>query len=135
MARDRCGGTQYDGTLTGGAVEEVASSLPSCRRAARAVRGSVCRGDPRLRGDDEQGVIPAKAGISPATAPPTAAPVRKPRALAVAPFPTDPVCGMPVNPAEARHTLVVGAETLYFCCPHCKAAYRREHEPARGERE
>jgi xanthine dehydrogenase accessory factor len=45
------------------------------------------------------------------------------RSLGIAPFPVDPVCGMPVNPAEAKHTLVVNGETLYFCCPHCKAAY------------
>jgi YHS domain-containing protein len=32
---------------------------------------------------------------------------------------------MPVDPAEARHTLVVGGETLYFCCPHCKRAYEQ----------
>jgi hypothetical protein len=38
---------------------------------------------------------------------------------------------MPVNPAEARHTLVVGEETLYFCCPHCKATYER-HRQAPG---
>jgi YHS domain-containing protein len=32
---------------------------------------------------------------------------------------------MPVDPATAKHTLVVGAETIYFCCPHCKAAYEK----------
>jgi xanthine dehydrogenase accessory factor len=40
-------------------------------------------------------------------------------------FPIDPVCGMPVDPATARHTLVDGDQTIYFCCPHCKAAYLR----------
>jgi xanthine dehydrogenase accessory factor len=48
-----------------------------------------------------------------------------PRALTIAPFPIDPVCGMPVDPAVATHTLLVGEETLYFCCPHCKARYER----------
>ena len=44
-------------------------------------------------------------------------------------FPVDPVCGMPVDPATARHTLVEGDRTIYFCCPHCKAAYvRRQAE-------
>ena len=44
-------------------------------------------------------------------------------------FPIDPVCGMPVDPATARHTLVEGDRTVYFCCPHCKAAYvRRQAE-------
>ncbi|HEU4642885.1 MAG TPA: XdhC family protein, partial [Gemmatimonadaceae bacterium] len=50
---------------------------------------------------------------------------RRERAPAAAPLPVDPVCGMPVDPAGARHTLVVGGETLYFCCPHCKASYER----------
>lgn len=47
-------------------------------------------------------------------------------------FPVDPVCGMPVDPATTRHTLVVGGETLYFCCPHCKAAYERRQRQAAG---
>jgi xanthine dehydrogenase accessory factor len=58
-------------------------------------------------------------------APPGAPPARRQRALAIAPFPVDPVCGMPVDPATATHTLVVGEETIYFCCPHCKARYER----------
>lgn len=56
---------------------------------------------------------------------PAAAPARRASELVVTPFPVDPVCGMPVNPAEARHTLVVGGDTLYFCCPHCRATYER----------
>lgn len=44
---------------------------------------------------------------------------------AIAPFPLDPVCGMPVDPATAKHTLVVGDATIYFCCPHCKASYEK----------
>ena len=48
-----------------------------------------------------------------------------PAKAGILPFPVDPVCGMPVNPAEAKHTLVVGGETLYFCCPHCKRTYER----------
>jgi xanthine dehydrogenase accessory factor len=55
----------------------------------------------------------------------TSAPARRPRALAMAPFPLDPVCGMPVDPGTATHTLLVGEETIYFCCPHCKARYER----------
>jgi xanthine dehydrogenase accessory factor len=51
-----------------------------------------------------------------------------------APFPTDPVCGMSVNPAEARHTLVVGSETIYFCCPGCKKTYERTLSGTRPER-
>ena len=41
------------------------------------------------------------------------------------PFPIDPVCGLPVDPATARHTIVEADRTLYFCCPHCKATYVR----------
>jgi xanthine dehydrogenase accessory factor len=66
-----------------------------------------------------------------APAPPAPEPARRPRALAVAPFPVDPVCGMPVDPATAAHTLLVGEETIYFCCPHCKA----RHERSRRESE
>ena len=39
----------------------------------------------------------------------------------------DPVCGMPVDPATAKHTIIEGDHTLYFCCPHCKAAYAKAH--------
>jgi xanthine dehydrogenase accessory factor len=74
-----------------------------------------------------------KAGAMKAPAPPTAEPVSLGRRSASTPspaaFPVDPVCGMPVDPATARHTLVDGDRTIYFCCPHCKAAYvRRQAE-------
>jgi xanthine dehydrogenase accessory factor len=49
------------------------------------------------------------------------------RALTVATLPVDPICGMPVDPATAKHTLTTERETLYFCCPHCKAAYAKAH--------
>lgn len=39
----------------------------------------------------------------------------------------DPICGMKVDIATAKHTLVVGGETHYFCCPHCKAAFAKAH--------
>jgi xanthine dehydrogenase accessory factor len=43
----------------------------------------------------------------------------------------DPICGMPVEIATARHTVVEGEQTLYFCCPGCKAAFvRRQAESA-----
>jgi len=46
-------------------------------------------------------------------------------------FPVDPVCGMPVDPATARHTVVEGDRTIYFCCASCKATYlRRQTELA-----
>jgi xanthine dehydrogenase accessory factor len=35
----------------------------------------------------------------------------------------DPICGMPVEIATARHTVVEGDHTVYFCCPGCRATY------------
>jgi xanthine dehydrogenase accessory factor len=74
-----------------------------------------------------------KAAAANAPAPAAAEPVSLGRRNASTPsrpaFPVDPVCGMPVDPATARHTLVEGDRTIYFCCPHCKAAYvRRQAE-------
>ena len=74
-----------------------------------------------------------KATAAKAPAPSAAEPVSLGRRNASTPsptaFPVDPVCGMPVDPATARHTLVEGDRTIYFCCPHCKAAYvRRQAE-------
>jgi xanthine dehydrogenase accessory factor len=43
----------------------------------------------------------------------------------------DPICGMPVDTSTARYTVVEGDETLYFCCPGCRATYlRRRAESA-----
>lgn len=39
----------------------------------------------------------------------------------------DPICGMTVDIATAKHTLTVGGETHYFCCPHCKARFAKAH--------
>ncbi len=36
---------------------------------------------------------------------------------------TDPVCGMPVDPATARHTSQYEGQTYYFCAPGCKRAF------------
>ena len=47
--------------------------------------------------------------------------VTEPPAAAV-----DPVCGMRVNPASARHTAEVEGRAYYFCCPHCRAAFLRD---------
>ena len=49
----------------------------------------------------------------------------------VAPLPQDdnqaidPICGMSVNKATAKHTLEIDGETFYFCCPHCKARFAK----------
>ncbi|HEY7233265.1 MAG TPA: XdhC family protein [Gemmatimonadaceae bacterium] len=39
----------------------------------------------------------------------------------------DPICGMTVDRATAKHTLEFGGETYYFCCPHCKASFAKAH--------
>jgi xanthine dehydrogenase accessory factor len=40
----------------------------------------------------------------------------------------DPVCGMVVEVAGARHRAEVGGETYYFCCPACRKSF--EARPA-----
>ena len=37
----------------------------------------------------------------------------------------DPICGMPVDTTTARHTVVEDGQTIYFCCPGCRATYLR----------
>lgn len=38
----------------------------------------------------------------------------------------DPVCGMEVEVATARHIFEYEGQTYYFCCPHCRAAFVKE---------
>jgi xanthine dehydrogenase accessory factor len=38
-------------------------------------------------------------------------------------YAVDPVCGMKVDIAKARHKAEVDGVTYYFCCPHCRAAF------------
>jgi len=38
----------------------------------------------------------------------------------------DPVCGMLVDPASARHRSEVSGRTVYFCCPGCKETFDRD---------
>ncbi len=38
----------------------------------------------------------------------------------------DPICGMSVEVATARHTSEHGGETYYFCCPACKGEFDKE---------
>ena len=40
----------------------------------------------------------------------------------------DPVCGMSVEIAGARHTSVYAGRIFYFCCPACKREFEREPE-------
>lgn len=42
---------------------------------------------------------------------------------------TDPVCGMAVDPATARHSVsLADGRTFHFCSPHCRDAFEREPE-------
>lgn len=41
---------------------------------------------------------------------------------------TDPVCGMTVSVAGARHRFEHGGETHYFCCAGCQASFEASHE-------
>jgi xanthine dehydrogenase accessory factor len=41
----------------------------------------------------------------------------------------DPICGMSVTIATARHRSQAGGRTTYFCCAHCKETF--EQNPAR----
>ncbi len=43
-----------------------------------------------------------------------------------APKPKDPVCGMDVNPANAKHKLDHAGKTYYFCSPHCLEKFRAD---------
>ena len=38
----------------------------------------------------------------------------------------DPVCGMDVDEATARHTAEHQGQTYYFCAPGCKKAFEAE---------
>ena len=38
----------------------------------------------------------------------------------------DPVCGMSVDPATAKHRLEHGGKTYYFCCAYCVEKFRAE---------
>lgn len=40
----------------------------------------------------------------------------------------DPVCGMTVETASARHKSTYNGQTFYFCCPACKREFEKEPE-------
>jgi xanthine dehydrogenase accessory factor len=53
----------------------------------------------------------------------TAASVTAPETTVTA---VDPICGMTVDVAAARHTAEVDGETFYFCCANCRASFIRD---------
>jgi xanthine dehydrogenase accessory factor len=38
----------------------------------------------------------------------------------------NPVCGIPVDPASAKHVLEYGKEKVYFCCDGCKISFEKD---------
>lgn len=44
------------------------------------------------------------------------------------PLVKDPVCGMSVDPASAKHSAALGGQTYYFCCEGCKTKFVAEPE-------
>ncbi|HVB34882.1 MAG TPA: XdhC family protein [Patescibacteria group bacterium] len=44
---------------------------------------------------------------------------------------TDPVCGMQVEMATARHTATAGGVVYYFCCAGCRATFLKDPSPYR----
>ena len=40
----------------------------------------------------------------------------------------DPVCGMTVNPATAKHRLELEGQFHYFCCSHCAEKFKANPE-------
>ena len=44
----------------------------------------------------------------------------------------DPVCGMQVNVATARHTADVDGTLYYFCCANCRTKFLQDPEPYRA---
>lgn len=47
-------------------------------------------------------------------------------AVAVMATAVDPVCGMEVEVAAARHQFEYAGVTYYFCCPHCRAKFVKD---------
>ncbi len=58
-------------------------------------------------------------------APPQAIPLEAEPAPAAA---IDPICGMSVTIAGAKHTYEYQGRMYYFCCPGCKTTFRKEPE-------
>jgi YHS domain-containing protein len=44
----------------------------------------------------------------------------------------DPVCGMRVDVATARHTADVDGITYYFCCANCRARFLHDPQASRA---
>jgi xanthine dehydrogenase accessory factor len=115
--------------------------LIASRRKAQGLREAM-----RLRGVSEQrlAAIQAPAGpdigahspahIALAAVAGAVACWKKPGVQAPAPAPTpmayvNPVCGIAVDPAQARHVVAYAGQQFYFCCDGCKLQF--EQDPAK----
>jgi xanthine dehydrogenase accessory factor len=47
-------------------------------------------------------------------------------------FAVDPVCGMQVEIARARHSAEVEGRTYHFCCPHCRQRFLQDPDAYRS---
>lgn len=56
------------------------------------------------------------------------APATAPQPEAVPATAIDPICGMSVTIADAKHTYEHQGTTYYFCCPGCKTTFRKAPE-------
>jgi xanthine dehydrogenase accessory factor len=64
------------------------------------------------------------------TAKPSAAAETHTVETAAAQTAVDPICGMTVDVATAKHRSERGGRLVYFCCAHCKTTFDRD--PARA---
>ncbi|WP_027793704.1 XdhC family protein [Paraburkholderia acidipaludis] len=97
--------------------------------ALGAVAGLVA-----LRHEREEAVAAAQAAVPQATVATEAVPPLPPCEMPEAPAAeagryVNPVCGMSVEIATAKHVVVHGGHKVYFCCDCCKAEFERA--PAR----
>jgi xanthine dehydrogenase accessory factor len=76
-------------------------------------------------------VTAASASAAPAASAPTASPSGADGAGANAAYAIDPVCGMHVEIAQARHTADVDGTTYYFCCPNCRRRFLEQPQDCR----
>ena len=120
--------------LGGMAPEEIALSIMAeIVQRRRTVGGERGTGDGgRGTGNSERSVDWVRDSSS---ASPPDQPFRSEPPVPSSPFPVpsapstaiDPICGMTVDVATAKHVLEIGGETFYFCCPHCKARFAKAH--------
>ncbi len=69
---------------------------------------------------------------TPLAASPATAPAAEADAPPAAPASAvDPVCGMQVDVATARHTAEVAGVVYYFCCAHCRARFVKQPQDYR----